>query len=36
MAKKIIGVIGQGFVGGALTQVMSRYYDVWVYDKKKK
>lgn len=32
MTKKIIGVIGQGFVGGALTQVMSRYYDVWVYD----
>lgn len=31
--KRIIGVIGQGFVGGAMTQVMSRYYDVWVHDK---
>jgi UDPglucose 6-dehydrogenase len=33
MQRKIIGVVGQGFVGGALTQVMSRFYDVWVYDK---
>ena len=33
MGRRIIGVIGQGFVGGALTQVASRHCDVWAYDK---
>lgn len=31
--KKVISVIGNGFVGGALTSVMSRTYDVFAYDK---
>lgn len=31
--KKIIACIGQGFVGGSLTTVMSRTCDVYAYDK---
>lgn len=31
--KKILAVIGQGFVGGALTTVMSRTFTVFAYDK---
>ena len=31
--KKIIGVIGQGFVGGSLSQGMLHAFDVYAYDK---
>lgn len=31
--KKVIAVVGNGFVGGSLTTVMSRTYDVYAYDK---
>jgi len=33
MVKKIIGVIGQGFVGGSLSQGMLHAFDIFAYDK---